>query len=274
MTEVLTTIAQAREWRRGGDCATVPTMGALHEGHVSLMRQARDYAPRVIATVFVNPTQFGDPADLAAYPRTWDADLAAMQAAGVDAVFAPSAAEMYPAPSQVTIDPGPLGGVLEGASRPGHFAAVLTVVAKLLHITQPTAALFGEKDYQQLSLIRRMATDLNLGARIVGVATVRDSDGLALSSRNARLSTVDRGRAAALPAALDTVRAALAAGATVQQAVDAGLVQLHGAGVETVDYLVVTGEDLGPVPPSGRARALVAATVGGVRLIDNIAVDL
>lgn len=274
MTEVLTTIAQTREWRRGGACATVPTMGALHEGHISLMREARDFAPRVIATVFVNPTQFGDAADLAAYPRTWEADLAAMKVAGVDAVFAPSAAEMYPVPSQVTIDPGPLGGVLEGASRPGHFAAVLTVVAKLIHITEPTAALFGEKDYQQLSLIRRMATDLNLSARIIGVATVRDQDGLALSSRNSRLSTVDRARAAAIPAALDTLRTALAGGATVQHAVDAGLAQLHSAGIEAVDYLVVTGEGLGPVPSSGRARALVAATIGGVRLIDNIAVDL
>lgn len=276
MTDVLRTISDVRRWRGTGDVAAVYTMGALHEGHAELMRAARALCPtgRVIASIFVNPTQFGSSADLNAYPRTWDADLDVLRAAGVDALFAPSVDEMYPAAGTVTVLPGPLGSVLEGESRPGHFAGVLTVVAKLLNITTPTWAVFGEKDYQQLCLVRAMARELDVATMVVGVPTVREPDGLARSSRNVRLSPAGRSQATAVPASLQQVSTALSAGATPQQALDAGRQLLHDAGVTEVDYLVLTGEGLGPLPISGRARALVAAVVDGVRLIDNIAVEL
>ena len=276
----LTTIADYRRWRESQPahlCAAVFTMGALHEGHAELARAAREYvgaAGTVVATVFVNPTQFEDPADLADYPRTLAADEALLEANGVDLLLAPSVAEVYPAGGQVTVDPGSLGLVLEGASRPGHFTGVLTVVAKLLHITAADVALFGEKDYQQLTLIRRMVRDLVIPVRIIGVPTVRDTDGVALSSRNVRLSQRGRFQAAALPEALRQIGIALRAGHTLQQAVDAGHVHLHNNGVTDVDYLVVTGPDLGPIPAAGSARVLAAVTIEGVRLIDNMEVEI
>ena len=253
MTQVLRTIDQVRSWHQGRDVAAVYTMGALHAGHAELIRAAQRECGVVIASIFVNPTQFGDTADLTNYPRTWDQDLALLESLGTDAVFAPTVDQMYPHSGIVT---------------------VLTVVSKLLHITQPAVAAFGEKDYQQLSLIRRMVHDLNFPTRIMGVPTVRDLDGLALSSRNARLDRAARQQAAAIPAALRQVGAALSQGASVQAAADEGHALLHNAGIVDVDYLVVTGEDLGPVPTVGPARALVAATVGGVHLIDNIAVEI
>ncbi|WP_079023808.1 pantoate--beta-alanine ligase [Streptomyces odonnellii] len=199
----------------GGPTAVVMTMGALHEGHASLVRAARAHAGRtglVVVTVFVNPLQFGAGEDLDRYPRTLEADLKTAEAAGADAVFAPAADEVYPGGApQVTISAGPMGERLEGASRPGHFDGMLTVVAKLLHLTRPDAAFFGRKDAQQLALIRRMADDLNFRAEIIGVPTVREEDGLALSSRNRYLSRTERRTALALSGALFAARDRLAA---------------------------------------------------------------
>lgn len=276
----LDTIGEYRQWRaerKSGPCVAVYTMGALHQGHAELARRARHLAGSegtVVATIFVNPTQFDNAEDLARYPRTLAADSELLEGCGVDVLLVPAATEMYPDGGQVTIDPGPLGRVLEGQSRPGHFAGVLTVVAKLLHITRPDIAVFGEKDYQQLTLIRRMASDLDFPVAIVGVPTVRDETGLALSSRNAHLSPSARRKAAGLSEVLAGIRAGLAAGQPLQRVVNAGHARLHELGVTDVDYLVVTGNDLDPVPISGSGRVLVAATIDGVRLIDNMEVEL
>ena len=195
-------LAAARE-RTTGTLALVPTMGALHAGHLALVRHAADLADHVAVSIFVNPLQFGPGEDLDRYPRTLDADLELLAREGVALVFAPSAAEMYPrGRPAVTVDPGPLGDLLEGASRPGHFAGVLTVVTKLLGLVRPDVAVFGEKDYQQLALIRRTVADLELGVRIEGAQTVRDPDGLALSSRNRYLTPDQRTEALALSRAL------------------------------------------------------------------------
>jgi pantoate--beta-alanine ligase len=235
------------------------------------MRVAREQNDFVVATIFVNPLQFGPNEDYDKYPRTLDADVDACRAEGVDLVFAPSRDEMYPDGSpQVTMHPGPLGEILEGASRPGHFSGMLTVVEKLLLLTRAGRAYFGEKDFQQLALIRRMARDLELGVEIVGVPTVREPDGLALSSRNRYLSPGERRSALALSRALRE-------GATHTTAGDA----LHAArkilddepGVR-LDYLALTGADLGEPPAEGPARLLVAARVGTTRLIDNVPLTL
>lgn len=260
-------LAQARaelEKRVG----VVPTMGALHAGHVSLLRAARAAGDHVIMTLFVNPLQFGPNEDLATYPRTWAADLAIAEKEGVDVVFAPSEAEMYPngAPA-VRVNPGPLGEILEGASRPGFFHGVLTVVAKLLGLTRPDAAFFGEKDYQQLTLVRAMVRDLDLGVDIVGVPTVREPDGLALSSRNAYLSAEDRVVALALSKALSAAAAVAGQGAAAARSAAVGVFEVTPAAA--LDYVVVTDPDLGPAPESGPARMLIAARVGATRLIDN-----
>jgi pantoate--beta-alanine ligase len=257
--------------------ALVPTMGALHDGHLSLVRRARaEVGPDgvVVVSVFVNPTQFGPGEDLDRYPRSLDADLAVCAAAGVDLVFTPSVEEVYPAGlvGNVTVDPGPLGDVLEGASRPGHFAGVLTVVAKLFGLVRPDTAVFGEKDYQQLTLIRRMAADLCTGVEVVGGTTVRESDGLALSSRNTFLDSDERLDAVALSRALFAAREGAAQGA------DAALASAHAelrraVGVD-LDYLELAAPDLGAAPERGPARMLVAARIGQTRLIDNIALEL
>lgn len=249
----------------------VMTMGALHEGHAALLRAARKSASTVIATIFVNPLQFGAGEDLAKYPRTFEADLAFCEREGVNLVFAPTPAAMYPdGKPSVQVMPGPLGDVWEGASRPGHFGGMLTVVLKLLNLTRPDFAFFGEKDYQQLVLIRRMARDLNLPTTIVGVPTVREPDGLALSSRNRYLNPAQRGAAGALFAALQAGARAGESGA------DAVLVEAQGVlaaapGIE-LEYLALTDQELGAAPSSGAARLLVAARVGTTRLIDNVAV--
>jgi pantoate--beta-alanine ligase len=247
-------------------------MGALHPGHVTLLQEARRRADRVVVSVFVNPLQFGPQEDLARYPRDLAADVAVCEENGVDVVFAPSAAQMYPCGSpDVTVDPGPLGDVLEGASRPGHFRGVLTVVAKLFALSGPDVAVFGEKDYQQLVLIRRMVTDLSLDVDVVGVETVRDRDGLAFSSRNRYLSPPER------RAALSLSRAMVAGAAVAHAGRDAVLAaahgQLDGAGV-SIDYLELRSPDLLAEAASGPGRLLVAASVGRTRLIDNIAVRL
>ncbi|MFE9764948.1 pantoate--beta-alanine ligase [Streptomyces sp. NPDC005808] len=205
-TALLRTAGELHARVRGGRRAVVMTMGALHEGHATLIRSAREIAGEegeVVVTVFVNPLQFGKGEDLDRYPRTLDADLKVAEEAGADAVFAPSVDEVYPGGEpQVRVSAGPMGELLEGATRPGHFDGVLTVVAKLLHLTRPDVALFGQKDAQQLALIRRMARDLNFGVEIVGVPTVREEDGLALSSRNRYLSPQERRTALALSGAL------------------------------------------------------------------------
>jgi pantoate--beta-alanine ligase len=255
-----------------GAVALVPTMGALHAGHRSLLRAAREAADAVVVSIFVNPLQFGPAEDLDRYPRTFDADFAMARAEDVGLIFAPTPDVMYGTGAQVTVQPGPHGDELEGAARPGHFRGVLTVVAKLLGLVRPDVALFGEKDYQQLVLIRRMVADLDLGVRIVGAPTVREPDGLALSSRNAYLSAVDRPRAAALAAAL---RAGAAAGPGGTGAVlDAAHAVLRSADGVDLDYLTLRAPDLAPPPAAGEARLLVAARVGGTRLIDNVPVVL
>jgi pantoate--beta-alanine ligase len=256
-----------------GPVALVPTMGALHDGHRTLVRTARRRAGSVVASVFVNPTQFGPGEDFDRYPRTWDADLAALAEEGADVVFHPPVEEVYPPGALgVTVQPGPLGSVLEGAVRPGHFAGVLTVVAKLFGLVRPDLALFGEKDYQQLVLVRAMARELALGVEVVGVPTVREEDGLALSSRNRYLDPEQRRTAAALSRAL---RAGAAAGPRGAEAVLAGARQvLAGAPGLAPDYLELTDPDLGPPPAAGPARLLVAARAGATRLLDNTDVRL
>ncbi|OHV39854.1 MULTISPECIES: pantoate--beta-alanine ligase [Pseudofrankia] len=253
-----------------GRRAVVMTMGALHEGHATLIRAARREAEQVVVTIFVNPLQFGPHEDLDRYPRTLAADLEVCAREGVDVVFAPSVVH-DPAPL-VTVGAGPLGDMLEGASRPGHFDGVLTVVATLLHLVRPDLAFFGRKDAQQLVCIRRMAADLAFGVRIVGVPTVREPDGLALSSRNAYLTTAQRSSALALSRALAAGLAAAAAGPDAVVAA-ARAVLAAEPGIE-VDYLVLASpDDLGQAT-TGPALLLVAARVGATRLIDNVELTL
>ncbi|MGI9136733.1 MAG: pantoate--beta-alanine ligase [Candidatus Nanopelagicales bacterium] len=261
--------------------AVVMTMGALHDGHAELIREARRrLGPKglIIVTDFVNPTQFGAGEDFDRYPRTLDADIAVCAAAGADIVFAPSVDEVYGTSdlsrlgSQVQIVPGPLGNELEGAARPGHFRGVLTVVAKLMHLTSPDVALFGEKDYQQLTLITQMVRDLRFPIEIVPVETVREADGLAMSSRNRYLSDSERATAALIPKALSAVVAAGSRGE--QNALEAGLAVLASDPSIDLDYLVIRSLDLLAAPASGPARVLIAARVGSTRLLDNMAMRL
>ena len=261
--------------KHDGPVGFVPTMGALHEGHASLMRVARervDGGPLVVS-IFVNPLQFGPNEDLDRYPRTLDADLGVCAQEGVDIVFAPDVDEVYPGGEpQVTVRPGPLAKVLEGKIRPGHFRGVLTVVAKLFGLVRPDVAVFGEKDYQQLALIRRMVLDLNRGVEVVGAATVREPAGLALSSRNRYLDAEQRSQAVALSRALFAAQEVAHYGPDV--ALDAARAELRAAKTVDLDYLVITDPDLGELPadvPAGTpARVLIAARVGTTRLIDNL----
>lgn len=251
----------------------VPTMGALHDGHLALVRAARKVPGSVVVvSIFVNPLQFGAGEDLDAYPRTLDDDLALLRAAGVELAFTPTAATMYPDGPRTAVHPGPLGSELEGAARPTHFAGMLTVVGKLLSIVRPDRAFFGEKDYQQLVLVRQMVADLNLDVTVVGVPTVREPDGLALSSRNRYLDPAQREAAAALSAALAAAERAASAGAAA--ALDAAGAVLSAVPAVEVDYLQVRGVDLGPAPAEGQARLLIAARLGSTRLIDNAAITL
>lgn len=263
-----------------GRVALVPTMGALHAGHAALIRRARaEVGPdgTVIVSVFVNPTQFAAGEDLDRYPRTLGADVEVCTAEGADVVFAPSAAEVY-GPSgtfradSVTVDPGPLADTWEGAARPGHFRGVLTVVLKLFGLTRPDVAVFGEKDYQQLVLVTRMVADLSLPLTIVGEPTVRDADGLALSSRNRYLSPQERSVASALPRSLAAVAAASSRGR--EAALAAGRSVLDAEPGLALDYLAIVAPDLGEAPDRGPARVLLAARVGTTRLLDTRAVDL
>ncbi|MDQ3628089.1 MAG: pantoate--beta-alanine ligase [Actinomycetota bacterium] len=254
--------------------ALVPTMGALHDGHRALLRAARDLGDVLVASIFVNPTQFGPEEDLERYPRDLERDLRICAREAVDLVYVPDVESIYPEGTHggITVDPGELGLLFEGACRPTHFRGVLTVLAKLFGLVRPRYALFGEKDYQQLALIRAMVRDLAWQVEIVGVPTVREEDGLAMSSRNRYLDDVQRESAVALFEALqagachaeDGAAAVLAAAREVLGAAD---------GVE-FDYLVLTDPMLGPVPEHGEARLLVAATVGFTRLIDNVPIVL
>jgi pantoate--beta-alanine ligase len=259
----------ARERARAtGPVAVVMTMGALHDGHAALMRQARLRASTVIATIFVNPLQFAPNEDFDRYPRTFEADLDVCAREQVDLVFAPTPDVIYPGGQPaVRVNPGPLGEILEGASRPGFFHGVLTVVMKLLHLTRPDVAFFGEKDYQQLALIKRMVHDLDLDTEIIGVPTVREPDGLARSSRNRYLSPAERRSALAISAALRA--AALAGAAGGSAALDAAQAVLDAEPGLDLDYLTLTDPLLGPAPSSGEARMLIAARAGTTRLIDN-----
>jgi pantoate--beta-alanine ligase len=247
----------------GRTVGLVPTMGALHEGHLEIVRRAKRTNQVVIVSIFVNPLQFGAGEDLDKYPRTLDSDVELLSKEGVELVFAPSAA---------TVHPGPVGAELEGASRPTHFAGVLTVVAKLLQIAKPTEAFFGEKDYQQLTLIRQLVRDLNFDVKIVPLPTVREPDGLALSSRNRFLDAPQRESALALSAALAAGKHAGGLGADAVLAAARGVLDA-AAGVE-LDYLELRSSTLDPAPANGNARLLVAAKVGATRLIDNTAVAL
>ncbi|UOX87823.1 pantoate--beta-alanine ligase [Amycolatopsis sp. FBCC-B4732] len=253
--------------------ALVPTMGALHAGHRELIRRAKRLPNTVVATsIFVNPLQFGEGEDFEAYPRPLEADLSVLREDGVEIAFTPSADALYAEGATVTVHPGPLGDELEGVVRPGHFAGVLTVVAKLFNLVRPDYAFFGEKDYQQLVLIKRMVRDLNIDTRVIGVPTVRERDGLALSSRNVYLAPEQREDAIVLSAALT-------AGAFVgRDGADAVLETawktLAARPAVEVDYLELRGTDLGPAPVDGEARLLIAARVGSTRLIDNVPVLL
>jgi pantoate--beta-alanine ligase len=270
LAELLSTARAA-----GRPVGLVPTMGALHAGHASLLRTARAAVGDgpVVASIFVNPLQFGPNEDLDRYPRTLGADLEVCAAAGVDVVFAPSVDEVYPGGEpEVTVEPGPLGTLLEGRTRPGHFRGVLTVVAKLFGLVRPDLAVFGEKDYQQLTLVRRMVADLCLGVEIVGAETVREPDGLALSSRNRYLDETRRRQAVVLSRGLRAAQAAAADGPEAARA--AALAVLATEPDVDLDYLVVTAPDLsdltGEVPPGTEGRVLVAAKVGATRLIDTM----
>lgn len=251
----------------------VPTMGALHDGHLTLIRAARRVPGAVVVvSIFVNPLQFGAGEDLDAYPRTLDDDLDALRAEGVEIAFTPTADDMYPHGTRTTVVPGQLGAELEGASRPTHFAGVLTVVLKLFNTVRPDRAYFGEKDYQQLTLIRQMVADLDLGVEVQGVPIVREADGLAMSSRNRYLDPVQREQAGALSAALLAGMYSAAQGASA--ALDAARAVLDEVPALEVDYLELRDPALGPAPAEGPARLLVAARLGHTRLLDNIAVDV
>ena len=251
----------------------VPTMGALHAGHTALIDAARAAAQSVLVSIFVNPMQFGANEDLSTYPRTLDADLELCRAHGADAVWVPGMSDVYPAgAAQVSVMPGPLGSDLEGAARPTHFEGVLTVVAKYFSLIRPTTAFFGEKDYQQLTLIRRMVGDLDLGVDVAGVPTVREPDGLALSSRNVYLDAERRRQALVLSRALRAGQDAAPGGANAAAA--AARAMLATEPEVDVSYLEVRAADLGPAPSHGAARMLVAARVGSTRLIDNVALSL
>jgi pantoate--beta-alanine ligase len=259
----------------GSRVGLVPTMGALHEGHASLIRVARAHVADgpVVVSVFVNPMQFGPGEDLDRYPRTLDDDLELCEREGVDLVFAPSVDEVYPhGQPMVTVDPGPLAGLLEGKVRPTHFRGVLTVVAKLFGLVRPDVAVFGQKDYQQLALIRRMVADLCQGVEVVGAETQREPDGLALSSRNRYLDPDQRREALALSRALLAAREESPYG--VAAALAAARAELRAAKLVDLDYLAITTPELdelpADVPPGTEARILVAARLGSTRLIDNM----
>lgn len=276
---ILRTIRDLRRliatWRAAQETVgLVPTMGALHEGHLSLVRRAREQCRRTIVSIFVNPTQFGPNEDFNRYPRDLAGDAAKLASVGVDAIFAPEIAEMYPDGASTTVTVGGLTDGLDGPFRPGHFSGVATIVTKLLLQVLPDAAYFGEKDYQQLQVIKRLARDLDVPVRIEPVPTYREPDGLALSSRNVYLSPAERRIAPTLHRVLDEVAASLARGEAAAAAIARGKAELAKAGFAKIDYLeAVDAATLTPVErATGPVRVAAAAWLGSTRLIDNVAV--
>jgi pantoate--beta-alanine ligase len=255
--------------------ALVPTMGALHAGHLALVEEGRRRADKVAASIFVNPAQFGPNEDFSRYPRREGEDARLLEDAGCDLLWLPSVDDIYPKRFSTLVHVSGVSARWEGEARPGHFDGVATVVAKLLLSVRPDVALFGEKDFQQLAVIRQMARDLNIGTEIVGVPTVRNSDGLALSSRNAYLSDEERQRALALPRALQYAREAIFEGMEVRTALDTARKSLIEAGFSRIDYFaLVNAATLEPLDaPEGEMRLVAAAAIGGTRLIDNMAVE-
>jgi pantoate--beta-alanine ligase len=271
--ELRTAVAALKE--SGGPIAFVPTMGALHAGHMALVEEARRHARHVVASIFVNPTQFGPGEDLARYPRREASDAKMLEDAGVEILWAPDAATMYPDGPQADVRAGPAARGLDGDSRPGHFDGVASVVARLFDQVRPDVAVFGEKDYQQLLVVRQMAAALDLDVRIVGVPTQRDADGLALSSRNLYLSDEERRAARALPRALGEAAQAIAEGRlSPADAIAKAREALGKAGFDPSDYVELRdSETLAPVDAADRpARLLAAAWLGTTRLIDNLPV--
>ena len=269
--------AQVSAWRAAGlSVGLVPTMGALHEGHLSLVRLAKNRADRVVTSLFVNPTQFAPHEDLAAYPRDEDGDARLLAETGCDLLYAPGVEEMYRAGSSTQVTVAGVSEPLDGQARPHHFGGVATVVAKLLIQCGPDIAVFGEKDYQQLQVIRRLATDLDLPVEIVGAPIVRAESGLALSSRNAYLSDVERGVAERLNVILAAAVKALRNGVPIDSVEATGLAALHATGFDRVDYFEVRDAEslarLSTAKVTGPARILAAAVIGRTRLIDNMAV--
>jgi pantoate--beta-alanine ligase len=278
--DTVTTIAQVREhvhaWRATRQrIAFVPTMGNLHAGHMSLIEAARQHGDRFVASIFVNPMQFGPNEDYAHYPRTPRADERMLAAAGCDLMFMPDVAEIYPngPENAARVEVPVLSQILDGEFRPGHFQGVATVVAKLLNIVEPDAAVFGEKDFQQLTVIRRMVADLCMPMSIIGAATVRESDGLAMSSRNQYLTAAEREVAPALHRQLQQARTRLLAGITDRDVESEGLAALNAAGFRPDYFAVRDARDLQPALPTvGELVVLVAARLGRARLIDNLRV--
>jgi pantoate--beta-alanine ligase len=262
------------ELKRSGRLALVPTMGALHAGHLALIDEARQRADKVAATIFVNPMQFGTGEDLDRYPRREAEDARMLEEAGCDLLWLPTAADIYPDGFSTKVSVSGVSERWEGEARPGHFDGVATVVAKLLLSVGPDVALFGEKDFQQLAVIRQMVRDLAIPVEIVGVGTVRETDGVALSSRNAYLSADERARAVGLPNALNAAREAIRGGTPVSTALRQAKQALVDAGFLRIDYLaLVEAETLEPLDePGGEMRLIAAAVVGTTRLIDNVAV--
>ena len=267
---------QMERWRRDGESvALVPTMGALHAGHLALVNRAQGAAKRTVVSIFVNPTQFAPSEDLDRYPRTFDADCALLTGAGVDVVYAPAASDMYPPGFDTLVTPGGAGKAgLEDAARPHFFSGVATVVAKLLLQCLPEVATFGEKDYQQLQVVKALVRDLDIPVEILPVATVRDADGLALSSRNRFLSAAQRHQATTLQAALSRAAMAIRGGAPLEAALAGARDLVVGAGCALDYFEARQAETLAPVRAlsEGPLRLLVAARLGDVRLIDNVAV--
>jgi pantoate--beta-alanine ligase len=264
-----------KEWREAGETiALVPTMGALHAGHMALVDAARGKADRVVASIFVNPLQFGPSEDLDRYPRQEADDAELLEQHGCNLLWLPTAAQLYPPGFATMINVAGVSERWDGASRPGHFTGVATVVAKLFTAVRPDTAFFGDKDFQQLAVIRRMATDLGLGVIIHGVETVRDADGLALSSRNAYLTADERQRALALPRSLETAREAILGGEPVEAALNEAKLKLSESGFAKIDYVALVDADtLEPLETAAREMRLIAAAViGTTRLIDNVSV--
>ncbi len=282
MTEVIDSINTYRTWQKSLNVPVVSvfTMGALHEGHKHLIDTANKYVSeklggngKVVVSIFVNPTQFNNPEDLAKYPRTLEADLKICESAGADVVFAPSAKDMYPTGENlIKVTHLKIGNDLEGSSRPGHFEGMLTVVNKLLSITSPVATFFGEKDFQQLALVKQMVSDLNMPIEVIGVETVRDHDGLALSSRNKRLTESQRNLASQIPATLTLLKHSVAEGHDFDSATKIAKEYLNNFPEIKLDYLELRNQQLGKASLDDSVRALIAVQIGDIRLIDNMTV--